>query len=61
MWVFFFGWGEVGAEDDIPGRRVFDPSCLKTGGGGGGEGGGLKIWNFKAYYLCMTAYSYNDV
>ena len=36
----FFRVGEVGAEDDIPGRRVFDPSCLKTGGGGGGKGGG---------------------
>ena len=46
MWVFFFGWGEVGAEDDIPGRRVFDPSCLKTGGGGGGGKGGVKNLEF---------------
>ena len=58
MWVFFFGWGGgVGAEDDIPGRRFFDPRCLKTGG----REGGLKIRNFKAYYLCMTAYSNNGV
>ena len=57
MGVFFRVRGGVGAEDDIPGRRFFDPRCLKTGGGEGG----LKIWNFKAYYLCMTAYSNNGV
>ena len=57
MGVFFRVGGGVGAEDDIPGRRFFDPRCLTTGGGEGG----LKIWNFKAYYLCMTAYSNNGV
>ena len=58
MWVFFFGWGgelELKMTSQDGGSLIQDASRQV------GARGGLKIWNFKAYYLCMTAYSNNGV
>ena len=57
---FFSGGGKLELKMTSQDGGSLIPAASRQVGVGGGRGG-LKIWNFKAYYLCMTAYSYNDV